>query len=67
MPEPQLPKCPICDKPMDAVLRRNEIVLMVCFECRVSATMPASEWEAGRSAMSPIPTVLPPPDNSGIL
>ena len=45
---------------MDGVLRRNDIVLMICFECRVSATIPAADWEAGRSAMSPIPTVLPP-------
>ena len=45
---------------MDGVLRRNDIVLMICFACGVSATVPAAEWEAGRSAMSLIPTVLPP-------
>ena len=58
--EPRLPNCPVCGKPMDAVLRRNDIVLMTCRECRVSSTIAASTWEAGRSAMHTTPRILPP-------
>ena len=55
-----LPQCPVCQKPMDAVLRRNDIILMTCVTCRVSATIPASVWEANRAQARTIPTDLPP-------
>jgi Zn ribbon nucleic-acid-binding protein len=55
-----LPQCPVCEKPMDAVLRRNDIVLMTCVACRVSATIPASVWEANRAHARTIPTDVSP-------
>lgn len=45
---------------MDAVLRRNDIILMLCVACRVSATIPASVWEANRPVARTIPTDVPP-------
>jgi hypothetical protein len=46
---------------MRAVLRRNDVVLMVCGDCRVSAAIPAADWD---STLTPakaaeIPTVSP--------
>lgn len=55
-----LPDCPVCKKPMDAILRRNDIILMLCVTCRVSATIPASVWEANRGHARTIPTEVPP-------
>lgn len=58
--EARLPDCPVCRKPMDAILRRNGIILMLCAACRVSATIPASVWEANRMHARTIPTDVPP-------
>ena len=55
-----LPCCPVCNKTMDAVLRRNDIILMLCAACGVSATIPASVWDANRAHARTIPTEVPP-------
>jgi hypothetical protein len=55
-----LPDCPVCKKPMDAIFRRNDIVLMSCVACRVSETIPAALWEANRAQARTIPTEVPP-------
>lgn len=41
---------------MDAVFRRNEMILMLCVPCRVSEAIPASVWEANRLQARTIPT-----------
>jgi hypothetical protein len=45
---------------MDAILRRNHIVLMTCIPCGVSSTISASVWEANRARARTIPTEIPP-------
>jgi hypothetical protein len=56
-PPLETPRCPTCDKPFEAIVRRKDFVLLLCADCRLSVTMEASKWDATPGSDQHTPTI----------